>query len=341
MAVVAAVGIADLTDVRGPLRWVRLWPLLLPPTVSMLVTLWLWSEARGASDASLWVSSSKGILLGPFLSGAAAVGVIAAARGAKWALPALVLFAAADQVMFARDYLGLNPTRSLDKIVATMIPRPPGPSTGRIANDGRPDLGILIDQRLVGGYAVLMPRRALDYERPLVLRIAGASWKRDKDGRWTPLPGPLPRARLVVHAITRNESGSEIDRVDPVEVAIVRSPLDLAGREPGEASVISDRPGRIQVATRANSRQLLVLSESFHDGWRLTVDGRVAPVVRVYDDFLGAVVGPGSHRVAFDFHPASLRNGIAISAAGLLLLLITLLVPLPTVTPIAETTGSG
>ncbi|MHC5538308.1 hypothetical protein ACYOEI_08775, partial [Singulisphaera rosea] len=89
LAIVAAVGASDLAEDREPMRWARLWPLLLPLSVSVLVTLWLWSEARRAPEASLWVSSAKGIVLGPLLMGVATLGVAAAARGFKFALPAL------------------------------------------------------------------------------------------------------------------------------------------------------------------------------------------------------------------------------------------------------------
>ncbi|MHC5538027.1 YfhO family protein, partial [Singulisphaera rosea] len=147
---------------------------------------------------------------------------------------------------------------------------------------------------------------------------------------------PLPRARLVTRAVVGSDADVELDRIDPAQVAVVPEPLDLGGSEPGEAALTTDRPGQIHVSTQSGSRQLLVVSESFHDGWRLTVDGREAPVIRVYGDFLGALVGPGRHLVTFDFHPASLRNGMVTSALGLILLLISMGVPLRESAPVAE-----
>jgi uncharacterized membrane protein YfhO len=64
-----------------------------------------------------------------------------------------------------------------------------------------------------------------------------------------------------------------------------------------------------------------VLAESFHPGWRARVDAEPCEVVRVYGDFMGCVVPAGTHRVAFDFEPRSLRVGIALSLLGLVALM--------------------
>ncbi len=330
MAVVSAVGFADLASRREPVRWARLWPIAVPWLVSMSVTAVLSLDTRGRPEAPLWVSSAKGVLLGPLLAGVAAVGVALAARGVKLALPGLVLFAAADQAMFARDYLGLNRTMGVPAIVATMAPHPPGgPTDGRIATGDRPDLALMVDRRAVGGYVALTPRRSLNYAGTPGLRISGAAWVRDEAGRWAPVAGPLPRARLVTGTVASDDPRAEVGRVDPAAVAVVAGPMAIDGGEPGAASVVSDRPGRIRVATVSGTRQLLVLSESFHDGWRLKIDGREAPVVRVYGDFLGVVVGPGRHAVDFEFRPSSLRLGLVASATGLALLIVLMVVPLP------------
>src|SRR4029078_3516685 len=96
-----------------------------------------------------------------------------------------------------------------------------------------------------------------------------------------------------------------------------------------------DVPGRIVVETTAPSRQLLALTERFDAGWRVaddvlqpTVDARgqsSGALLRVYGDFLGYVVGPGTHRVTFRFSPASYQRGLGVTAFGLLV--VFLLVP--------------
>ena len=71
------------------------------------------------------------------------------------------------------------------------------------------------------------------------------------------------------------------------------------------------------MAVAAPTRQLLVVSESYHAGWRATINGSPQPVLRVNGDFLGCLVGPGKATVTLEFHPGSLRHGWTLSVAGL------------------------
>ncbi len=59
------------------------------------------------------------------------------------------------------------------------------------------------------------------------------------------------------------------------------------------------------------------MAESFHSGWRATIDGRPCEIVRVYHDFMGCVVDEGEHEIHFQFDPDSLRRGKRLSLLGL------------------------
>jgi hypothetical protein len=193
----------------------------------------------------------------------------------------------------------------------------------------------------------LQPARRLDYRQVASLRAAGVSHilrretteelgallARDEapsgkaTGDWICIPRPLPRARLVCNA--RPGIGNASLASLPLESAVlVDQPVALDGGEPGQASILSDRPGRIELDVVAPGRQLLVLAESFHEGWKATIDGQPAPVLRANADFLGCVVGAGRHAVVFDFQPASLRLGKLASLAGLASLLCMMVVGL-------------
>ena len=123
---------------------------------------------------------------------------------------------------------------------------------------------------------------------------------------------------------------ADLAAIDPATTALVDIELGLPGGPPGSARILSDRLGSIVVATEAPSRQLLVVSESFDRGWKVSVDGGPPrPALRVDGDFLGCVVDAGSHRAEFTFDPPDLRIGMWISAAvvtllaaGLVLLLV-------------------
>jgi hypothetical protein len=127
---------------------------------------------------------------------------------------------------------------------------------------------------------------------------------------------------LVSRALVCTVPDQMIGQIDVATTALVSGPLELDGGPPGTATLVSDRPGRVSIAVEAPSRQLLVLAESFHPGWRVKVDGERRRVVAVYGDFLGCEVGAGRHQVEFFFEPSSLRRGAVLSALGVTLLLV-------------------
>jgi uncharacterized membrane protein YfhO len=76
------------------------------------------------------------------------------------------------------------------------------------------------------------------------------------------------------------------------------------------------------IETRAESRQLLVVAEGYHPGWRVAVDGASAELLSAYGDLLACVIEPGVHRVELRFAPASVRNGRWLNGLGFLLLVL-------------------
>lgn len=108
------------------------------------------------------------------------------------------------------------------------------------------------------------------------------------------------------------------------------APLGFAGR----VAVVLDQPGNLVVEINSSVPQFLVLSESWHAGWRAEIaalDERWAAsaspppaaieplsIARAYGDFMSCEVPAGRHHVVLRFDPASLRQGIALSwmAAG-------------------------
>jgi hypothetical protein len=136
----------------------------------------------------------------------------------------------------------------------------------------------------------------------------------------------LPRAYLVPRA--QPVPGEELAAMtggnwDPRQVAFV--PADAAVRLPegplsGSAALTSYEPDRVVVTTRANRAALLVLADNYYEGWRASVDGRDAPIVLTDATFRGVQVPAGSHTVTFQYAPARLYLGLAISLATLGLL---------------------
>ncbi|MCY4428455.1 MAG: YfhO family protein, partial [Halieaceae bacterium] len=76
----------------------------------------------------------------------------------------------------------------------------------------------------------------------------------------------------------------------------------------------------ILLAASANRPGYLVLSEVWYPGWRATVNGEAAPVLRANYTLRALPVPPGDLEVRLWYAPASWRRGLALFGVGFLLL---------------------
>jgi hypothetical protein len=324
LAVLAALAVARL--LRGPSdsragRWA-----LFATVAVAAATAWLVPFTPAASPPEVLVAR----WLGPAVLAASALLMMWAARGARAPLVALVVVTAADQALYGvfgivawRDFvtrqqaIGYLDTNSFLQ----------APPAGRLARGNFPNLYLLAGYRIVDGYVALEPAKQLDYRVPEALRLAQAEFAhedlfkgtRAPEGRrldrgWIVLPPPLPRVRLVAEARVSTTPREDIAGLDIDRVALVTHDLALPPGSAGTARVTRELPGDVAVDTNAAAPQLLVVSESFDEGWRVDVDGMPGVVERVNGDFLGAVVPAGSHTATFRFRPPHLMVGRWLSA---------------------------
>ena len=337
LSVLAAIVLDDVLDVvrrREMVGWRRLWPLTVPCALSLgtavVAAIMIASGSReplsGVAATAPWLAL---FVVVPLL-------FAAAARGKQWAPLLLIVIAAADQGYWGFQYLFGNPERPLMTIgeLATLA-RIPESGQPEDLIDTRPgvvpfqnDL-ILRDFRVWHGYVGLPPVLRLTDTNTSAL-LAGAKWRATKTG-FEPIQPAVERARLLTKARVSSNVAADIFAINVLDEALVDQSIgDLSG-SPGSARVIEDVPGRIVVETTSPGRQLLALTERFDAGWRVT-DDVLQPAVdapapssggplRVYGDFLGYEVGPGTHRVTFRFSPASYERGLWVTAFGLLVVL--------------------
>ena len=349
VAVCAAIAFADLArgDPRAESRRARAWIWLVPALSGIVAAVALALRdpsagvLRGLDVPLRQVSSPFWIALGPIVSALAAGVFWLAARGQRAALPALVALALADLAAYPVSEWWVDPPRTLADYRAE-IASPPADAPLRFATprsfgvfmtlDGRghwwSSTTLLVHgARLVSGYIGLQPARRLDYDQPNALRVAGAS-ARLVGRRYERLPGALPRARFVSNAVASAQPGSDLESTDVETTALVDEPIALEAGPPGSARIECDLPGAISLAVDAPTRQLLVVSESFHPGWQVAVDGAPGRALRTDGDFIGVIVDPGAHRVELRFAPRSFIVGRWISLAGIFLVLGVALVGL-------------
>ena len=82
----------------------------------------------------------------------------------------------------------------------------------------------------------------------------------------------------------------------------------------GDVRIIEDLPERVVLASSLQEPGLVILADSMYPGWRVRIDGREAPILRVNHNFRGVLAGPGLHRIQFDYDPADFRTGWITSA---------------------------
>lgn len=135
---------------------------------------------------------------------------------------------------------------------------------------------------------------------------------------------PLPRAFTVYAAEPVPADDEAVARLldnafDPWSAAVTVDRTELPRQSDVPATPAEVRaydPGRVVVQARAARPGLLVLGDQFYPGWRATVDGRPAPILRVNHVWRGVRVAPGEHTVVFTFAPRSLLVGGLLSIVG-------------------------
>ncbi|MGH6692227.1 MAG: YfhO family protein [Gammaproteobacteria bacterium] len=143
-------------------------------------------------------------------------------------------------------------------------------------------------------------------------------------------PHVLPRA-YVTYRTRRAPPVRELlpllaqQSFDPLAESFVEgdSGLDDAAKAPvrGAAAVIvRDDPQVVEVQATLVVPGLVVLADTFAQGWRATVDGQPAPILATNHLFRGVPAPAGNHVVRFEYRPGSLAIGATLSLAGALAL---------------------
>jgi hypothetical protein len=347
LAAAVAVAFADLAHYAGRVRTAAsadmgraginlgiLWRLTALSALTALAAGCIWGDEH--------VQGWPLRLIGPCLLAAATLLIGHAVRGARWALPALIVLSAADLGLYGCTYAIWPSTYSLETALAT-VPEPDGDTIATELRDpAQPALRVgnqmlLKGWRQLDGYAGLEPARQLDYRDVKALRVAGVERVLRSpatesipgllplDRRWLKVPDPLPAARVVEHFVKSDDPRRDLPRTDVENTALVdRHPMSpFAGTLsdfPPRIDLVAARPGRIIVSGESCQPQLLVLAERFHAGWQATVNGIPVDVVRTNGEFLGCPTAPIRFVADFEFRPASLRYGKWLTAIGLMFL---------------------
>ena len=167
-----------------------------------------------------------------------------------------------------------------------------------------------------------------------LLRQAGWRWVfQSADGDFVVLenPRPLPRAFAVYDALPApgEEAALEVLRSPSfdfrqsvvVEADAQIRPLRLRShRRSTPARIVHYEPMRVVVDVTNEAPGYLVLTDTFYPGWKASVDGSAAPILRADFLFRGVPLESGRHEVTFTYEPMSFAVGAALSLGSLAVL---------------------
>jgi hypothetical protein len=150
------------------------------------------------------------------------------------------------------------------------------------------------------------------------------------------LPGDNPPAWVAPVMVKAGEAATQstvLDpRFDPLRAAII----DSASSVPGQSISALPQPlaitpkvtrydaGHIAVelSAPAPAGSALVVSENYYPGWRATVNGVPAPVVRTDFTFLGVPLTAGATRISLDYADPAYRTGKLVTLFAALLAVV-------------------
>ena len=168
---------------------------------------------------------------------------------------------------------------------------------------------------------------------PLAYRTP-AGWRvlaEGREGRLIENPNALPRAfapRTVRH---ENDPARRLELLREIRDFAAEGIVDgaPAGETPGsngpaEVRVTKYVAGNLALEVDARRESIVGTSIPRWPGWKLTLDGRPAPLVGYNHAFLGFRVLPGRHRAELDYRPDGFAIGAAVSGATLALSLFLL-----------------
>lgn len=137
------------------------------------------------------------------------------------------------------------------------------------------------------------------------------------------VPEPLPRTYVVGTALAADgDRAREIlfdAGFDPSrEVILPETALQAGPRFSGRSGVLDFRPDYVRLQAELSEPGVVVLVDTYDPGWKATVDGRPARVLRANVAFRGVVVPAGRHVVEYVYRPWTVIWGLGASAAAVL-----------------------
>jgi hypothetical protein len=147
----------------------------------------------------------------------------------------------------------------------------------------------------------------------------------------------LPRAKLYTNWQTITNDQSTLDRLtsanfEPAQTVLVSesiappsSATALTNQASGIADIVSYAPKRVVLQTKADATSVLLLNDKYDADWKVRLDGKPAQLLRCNYIMRGVQLPPGNHTIEFSFEPPIDTLYVTLSAVGVGILLLGLL----------------
>lgn len=146
---------------------------------------------------------------------------------------------------------------------------------------------------------------------------------------------PLPRAFLAKNVVTiktldEAEKKLKSDAYDPNSQVLIEETLPIAeSSSDGVVDIVESDNQRISISVNnIGGTALLVLTDSYYPGWKAMIDNQNTTIYPVNLINRGVVIPQGEHIVEFRYEPDSFKNGLRISAASFVIVVILMGYPL-------------
>jgi hypothetical protein len=133
---------------------------------------------------------------------------------------------------------------------------------------------------------------------------------------------PMPRFRLVPRTVVNREEWPSLHGIDPATTVVIDAGMQTDAPTPGHVFTLRVGGAEKTLQVQCDAPQTLVISDSWHPGWKAYVDSTPVPVAKAYGRFQAVSVPAGLHQVRLVFAPDSVRVGRRIAWGGLLALVI-------------------
>ncbi|MFN7921234.1 MAG: YfhO family protein [Bryobacteraceae bacterium] len=158
-----------------------------------------------------------------------------------------------------------------------------------------------------------------------VSKQPGPMWNREVGtaGEWKIFENPnaLPQA-WVVHKTEKIDATQTLAYYGKTEwsprttALVTATPPALESCDAGDAYLLSRVSNRVKLWAEMPCRGMVVLSDIYYPGWKVTVDGRAAELMEVNGCMRGVVVEKGAHRIEMRYSPWTFYAGLLLTLAG-------------------------